>query len=434
MIKRFLRILLAVCLVSFSDLSAQIPEQVIKVVVSPDHDNWQYSTGEKVKYTVHVFYHQNYLKGVKAWYEFGPEKMEFIKKDSLVLEGKPFSIDGGTMKSPGFLRCIVTVDFEGKKYRGLATAGFSASDIQPTVTLPDDFREFWETAKSELAKIPVSARMTLLPEKCTDNINVYHVSLLNIGNSKIYGILSVPRKEGKYPAVLEVPGAGVRAYSPDINLADRGVITFVIGIHGIPVNMDPGVYLDLGAGALREYWTFNMDNRERYYYKRVYLGCVRANDFLTSLPQYDGINLAVMGGSQGGALSIITASLDPRVKYLGAFYPALCDVTGYLSGRAGGWPHFFDRNNKQYHNTAEKMKTIPYYDVVNFARNMRVPGYYSWGFNDETCPPTSMFAAYNCIPSDKTLALYLETGHWTYPEQNAKLQNWILEMLAKNGH
>ena len=413
-------------------LSAQLPEQLVRIVVTPDHEDWQYNTGEKVTFTVQVFYHMNYLKGSKTWYETGPEKMEAYRKDSLILDGKPFKVDGGTLKTPGFLRCIVTVDYEGKKYRGLATAGFNVDQIKPTVSLPEDFGSFWEAAKKELSLVPVGARMTLIPERCTENINVYHVSLQNIGNSKIYGIVSIPRKEGRYPAVLEVPGAGVRAYAPDIALAEKGVITFVIGIHGIPVNLDPGVYLDLGSGALREYWTFNMDNKDRYYYKRVYLGCLRANDFLVSLPQYDGASLAVTGGSQGGALSIITASLDPRVKFLGAFYPALCDVTGYLSGRAGGWPHFFDRNNLNFHNTREKLQTIAYYDVANFARNIKVPGFYSWGFNDETCPPTSMYAAYNLISAEKNLNLFLETGHWTYPEQNSMLQKWILGRLTGN--
>jgi cephalosporin-C deacetylase-like acetyl esterase len=357
--------------------------------------------------------------------------MEPVKKDSVILDGKPFVLEGGTLSSPGFLRCLVTVDYEGRKYRGLATAGFDPSAIKPSVGLPADFTTFWESAKKELSRVPLNARMTLIPERCTENVNVYLVNLQNIGNSRLYGIISIPRKEGKYPAILEVPGAGVRAYSPDVNLAERGVITFVIGIHGVPVTMDPGVYFDLGGGALREYWTFNMDNKDRYYYKRVYLGCVRANDFITSLPQFDGTNLAVMGGSQGGALSIITASLDPRVRYLAAQYPALCDVTGYLSGRAGGWPHFFDKNNVMYHNIKEKLETIQYYDVVNFAREIKVPGFYTWGFNDETCPPTSMYAAYNMINAPKTLHLALETGHWTFPEQNIKMHNWLVENLTK---
>ena len=420
------------CLLATVQLSAQIPEQLVKIIVTPDNENWQYAEGRKVRFTVQVLHHYQGMKGIFAHYEVGPEKMEPVLRDSVVLDGEPFTVDAGTLKSPGFLRCVVTVGFEGRRYRGLATAGFSPEKITPTVDYPSDFLSYWQTAKAELAKVPVNARMTLMPEKCTEDVNVYHVSLQNFGNSRLYGILAVPRKEGRFPAVLEVPGAGVRAYNPDITLAARGFITFVVGIHGIPVTMDPGIYIDLGSGALREYWTFNMDNRDRYYYKRVYLGCVRANDFITSLPQFDGTNLAVTGGSQGGALSIITASLDKRVKFLGAYYPALCDVTGYLYGRAGGWPHFFDRNNSVYHNIREKLETIRYYDVVNFARNLDVPGFYSWGFNDETCPPTFMFAAYNQIVAPKKLFLVHETGHWTYPEQGNRLTEWITEMLTQN--
>lgn len=66
---------------------------------------------------------------------------------------------------------------------------------------------------------------------------------------------------------------------------------------------------------------------------------------------------------------------------------------------------------------------------MNFSRNIKVSGYYTRGFNDETCPPTSMFAAYNPIDSPKTLNLVPETGHSTYPGQNIKLNNWLIEQL-----
>ena len=164
-----------------------------------------------------------------------------------------------------------------------------------------------------------------MPERCTENVNVYHVNLQNYRlNTRLYGILCVPKKEGKYPAILQVPGAGARPYNGDIANAEKGFITFQIGIHGIPVNMDVSVYNNLMAGALAGYWNYNLDDKDRYYYKRVYLGCVRANDFIASLPQYDGTNLGVTGGSQGGALSIVTAALDPRVKYLAALLSGAC--------------------------------------------------------------------------------------------------------------
>ena len=425
-------LLLFILIASQHLLLAQPIEQRIKVVVAPDHSDWTYKANEKVKFTISVLKDGNPLKSVKVKYEVGLEKMEPMKIDSSVVPSGVMSIDGGTLKTGGFLRCIAIARVDGKDYRGLGTAGFDPQMIQPTVENPEDFKQFWEQAKAALAKIPVDAKMTLLPERCTENVNVYHVNLQNFRlGSRLYGILCVPKKEGKYPALLKVPGAGVRPYAGDVALAEKGIITFEIGIHGIPVTMEPSVYTDLGGSALNGYFNYNLDNRDRYYYKRVYMGCVRANDFLVSLPQYDGTHLAVTGGSQGGALSIVTAALDGRVKHLAAFYPALSDVTGYLNGRAGGWPHIFDKNNLPFNNLKEKKETVKYYDVVNFAREVKVPGLYSWGFNDETCPPTSMYAAYNVISAPKELFLALETGHWTYPEQREKFYEWLLEHLKK---
>lgn len=409
---------------------AQPAEKFVKVIVAPDHDNWTYQPGEKVKFTITVLQNGNPVEDAKIRYEIGPEKMSPEKKKSDVLSKGVTTVDGGTLKSPGFLRCIAIAEVDGVEYRGLATAGFDPLKIKPTVENPADFVKFWDEAKAEAAKIPMDPTMTLIPEKSTEKVNVYHVSFQNYRNrSRIYGILCVPKKEGKYPALLRVPGAGIRPYGGDVANAEEGIITLEIGIHGIPVNLDPGVYTDLAAGALNGYQYFNLDNRDLYYYKRVYLGCVRANDFLVSLPQYDGVNLGVNGGSQGGALSIITAGLDPRVKYLAAYYPALSDVTGYLNGRAGGWPHIFAASNLPENDLKEKRETVKYYDVVNFARLVKIPGFYSWGFNDETCPPTSMYAAYNVVEAPKELYLALETGHWTYPEQRDRFNDWITGKL-----
>ncbi|GHB59999.1 acetylxylan esterase [Persicitalea jodogahamensis] len=408
---------------------AQPAERFVKVIVAPDHADWAYTPGDKVKFTISVLKSGNPVKGAVVRYEVGPEKMPATAKETKTLANGTLTVDGGTMKSPGFLRCIAIADIDGVEYRGLGTAGFGPEQIKPTAADPADFDQFWTKAKEDLAKIPLDAEMTLLPDRCTETVNVYHVNLRNFQNSRLYGVLSVPKKEGKYPALLHVPGAGVRAYYGDVNNAEKGVITLQIGIHGVPVTMDPEVYDNLRYGALNGYQNFNLDDKDQFYYKRVYLGCVRANDFLTSLPQFDGRNLAVTGGSQGGALSIITAALDGRVKWLGAFYPALSDVTGYLHGRAGGWPHYFATNSLDFNNKKDKIATTGYYDVVNFARRVKIPGQYSWGFNDETCPPTSMYAAYNVISAPKSLYLALDTGHWTYPEQRDMMNDWLLEHL-----
>ena len=109
--------------------------------------------------------------------------------------------------------------------------------------MPEDFMTYWESALSEARKIPLEPKMEIIPSSCTDKVNVYQVSFQNIRpGSRTYGILCIPKKEGKYPALLRVPGAGVRAYYGDIETASKGAITLEIGIHGISVTMSNDYY------------------------------------------------------------------------------------------------------------------------------------------------------------------------------------------------
>lgn len=423
---RFLTTLCCCLFVSLASFSQSRSMQPIQVLVSPDKPDWTYQPNQEATFKIQVLKHQVPLTDIEISYAVGPEKMQPTHEGKLKLKNGS-GIIKGKLSGPGFLRCEANVTIDGNTYRGIATAGYAPLDIQPTQKLPDDFQEFWNTAKEKAAKIPMDAKLTLLPERCTETVDVFQVNIQNamVGN-RLYGILAKPKKEGKYPAVLSVPGAGVRPYAGIIDLAEKGIITLQIGIHGIPVTYEAGLYADLGSGALRGYPFFNLDNRDNYYYNKVYLGCVRAIDFLYSLPQFDAKNLLVWGGSQGGALAIVTASLDDRVKGLVALYPALSDLTGYLHHRAGGWPHMFKTDV-----TDEKIKVSSYYDVVNFARNLKVPGFYTWGYNDDTCPPTSYYSAYNVINAPKELYLVQETGHWTYPEQQQKIREWILKHVGK---
>jgi cephalosporin-C deacetylase len=408
----------------------------VQVRVHPDREGWTYVPGDSVIFHITAIRDGFPVPKTQVSYKIGPEMMPPTVEKNALIPPEGLWVQSGTMKEPGFLRCVATVEFEGKTYRGLATAGFSPEKIKPTAEDPADFDAFWNTGKEALARLPLDAKLIPLPEYSTPNVDCYHVNLQNVGSSsaasRLYGILCEPKADGKFPALLNVPGAGVRPYRGLVDMAEKGLITFQIGIHGIPVNLDPSLYDSLRAGALDGYWTYGLDNKERYYYRRVYLGCVRANDFLVGRPKWDGSNLMVTGGSQGGALSIVTAGLDPRVKGLAAYYPALSDLTGYLQGRAGGWPHMFRSEKDPTLRLKEKVETSRYYDVVNFARRVRVPGLYTWGYNDETCPPTTMFSAYNVVQSRKKLLLALETGHNNVAEQVERVNRWI-ETFLKTG-
>ena len=217
-------------------LFAQPQVQFIKVSVVPDSHNWSYELNKKAKFDVAVTQNGIPVQDADIRYELSFDMMPAFKTGNLTLKDGNTQIDGGTMKTPGFLRCRVFAKYNGKEYEGRGTAGFAPETIQPTVQMPNDFQEFWNKAKADNARIPMDAKLRLLPERCTEKTNVYELNFQNFRTgSRMYGILCVPKTPGKYPALLRVPGAGVRPYAGDIKNADKGMITLEMGIHGIQI-------------------------------------------------------------------------------------------------------------------------------------------------------------------------------------------------------
>ncbi len=419
-------LILFCCLFAFT-LAAQIRGNEIRVVVSPDKPDWIYQPGEKCTFTIQVYKAQNLLPGAIIDYDMGPERYPDVQKKDVVLKDGKLTVSG-KMDTPGFYRCAVKARVNGNEYKGMATAGYAPEKIKPYTTEPSDFLSYWNNVINEARETPLSPRMVLLPERCTDKVNVYEVSYQNIRpGSRTFGILCVPKAPGKYPALLRVPGAGVRPYYGDVNTAEKGAITLEIGIHGVSVTQPQAFYDLLSNGAVNGYFYQNTDNRDGMYYKRVFVGAVRGVDFITSLPEFDGKNLGVTGSSQGGALSVVTAALDNRVTFYAAIHPAMCDHQAARFNVAGGWPHYFEYNTKP---TEAQISTADYYDVVNFARHIQIPGWYSWGYNDDVCPPTSMFAAFNTVNAPKTFCPYEETAHYWYQEQYDAWNQWLYRQMG----
>ena len=397
-------------------LQAQIRGSEIQVLVQPDHQDWTYKTGEKATFTVSVLKSGTQLDNVSIDLAAGPEMYQDVKRQTLLKDGTMKL--SGMMKQPGFYRVDVTAHVGGKDYKGACGAAFSPEQLQPSTLLPKDFSDFWQDAIREARQTPLEPTKRLLPERCTKDVNVYEVSFYNTKwGSRTYGILCVPVKEGKYPALLRVPGAGVRPYGGDIYTASQGAITLEIGIHGIPVTMEQGIYDDLHNGALSGYWEFGMDDRDKSYYKHVIIGCIRALDYIEEYTPWNGKECGVTGSSQGGFLSLATAGLDKRITFYAPVHAALCDHTNSLKGIACGWPHYFYWNKGK--GMEKQIETSRYYDGVNFARLItdKQHGWFSFGYNDDVVPPTTAWATYNTVTGPKEISPYQATWHFWFQEQ-----------------
>ena len=396
----------------------------------PDHADWLYKTGEKAKAEV-SFCLYGIPQNVEVSYEIGPDMMPATSSGKTMLKNGRAVIDIGTMKKPGFLDLRLKATVGDKTYQHHVKVGFSPEQLKPYTKNPTDFDAFWQKNLEEARKTPVSVTCKYVEKYSTNDTDCYLLKLKVDQRHSIYGYLTKPKAAGKYPVVLCPPGAGIKTIKEpmrNIYYAKNGFIRLEMEIHGLNPEMTEEQFKEITAAFNHEngYLTNSLDDKDNYYMKHVYVACVRAIDYLTSLPEWDGKNVFVQGGSQGGALSLITAGLDPRVTACVANHPALSDMAGYLDHRAGGYPHFNQLKNML---TPEKVETMAYYDVVNFARRISCPVYLTWGYNDNVCPPTTSYIVWNLITAPKESLITPINEHWTSEATNYNQMIWLKSQI-----
>lgn len=432
------RILLTitVCIMTILSMAENYPYRSdLLWVTEPDHPDWIYRTGEKAKIKISLFKYGIPQDGITVRYETGSELMPSDKTGSIVLKNGKAEINIGTLDKPGFRDCIFSVMINGRKYSHHVKVGFSPDKIKPYTEMPDGFMDFWKNNIKEASEFPLKYTKEKAEEYCTEKINCYLIKLqLNNRGQAVYGYLFYPKnaKPGSCPVVLSPPGAGIKTIKEPLRhkyYAEEGFIRLEFEIHGLNPTMSEEQFKEISNafnGKENGYLTNGLDNKDNYYMKRVYLSCLRCIDLLTSLPEWDGKNVIVQGGSQGGALAMITAGLDKRVTACVVNHPALSDMAGYMAGRAGGYPHFFRTRGMD---TKEKLETMSYYDVVNFARLIKADTFMTWGFNDNTCPPTTSYAVYNTLECNKEALITPINEHWTSEETERGNLEWIKKHL-----
>lgn len=404
-------------------------------VTVPDHADWLYKTGEKANIEIQ-FYKYGIPRNGEVTYTVGNDLLGTDTKGTVTLKNGRAKINIGTKKTPGFRDVMLTMKLDGQSYTHHVKVGFSPEKIQPFTQEPKDFNTFWQGNLDELAKIPLSYTKEIAKEYCTDKVDCYLVKIpVSRRKQCVYGYLFYPKnaQPGKHPVVLCPPGAGIKTIKEPLRhkyYAENGFIRLEIEIHGLDPRLPKETFDDISRAFNSDatgYLENGIDNRDRYYMKHVYLALVRCIDLLTSLPEWDGRNVAVQGGSQGGALALVAAGLDKRVNLCVVNHPALSDMAGYTEkGRTGGYPHF-NRMTGLY--TPSNISTMAYYDVVNFARKVKATTYMTWGYNDNTCPPTTSYAVWNTLNCEKESLITPINEHWTSDATEYGQMVWIKKHL-----
>jgi len=288
---------------------------------------------------------------------------------------------------------------------------------KPARQEPSDFDEFWAATLKAARQVPLRADFKPA-EAHLSLIEAFDVTFPGFGGQPIKGWLLLPRqRSGRLPCVVEYIGyGGGRGLPLDwLTYAAAGYAHFVMDTRGQGSAWRTGDTPDPepegGNPQYPGFMTRGVLNPASYYYRRVFTDAVRAVETARSHPAVDPERIAATGGSQGGGITLAVAGLVPDLAGVMPDVPFLCHYR-----RATEIVDSFPYNEisqycRQHRDKVETVfETLSYFDGMNFAVRATAPALFSVALMDETCPPSTVFAAYNYYAAQKDIWV------WSYNE------------------
>ena len=347
------------------------------------------------------------------------DKPGFVRIEALIVDksGKAYRKSfRGDPNTPEGKKALNAWERKDKRVFFDGGAGVEPETLQ-SVPEPKDFDAFWARRRARLAKVPLEAEKKEL-KNYSKSMNVYAVSIKCAGPHPSTGYLSVPKKPGKYPVKVSFHGYGHtypnkgHVVSPIVGSDDT--IYFNFSPHGYELGREPEYYDEFFRSICSGGRTFGFDDKqnadpETSYFSGYTYRIMRALEWLKTLPEWDGKNLIVGGGSMGGMQSIWAADLDKDVSLARPSIPWNCDIGGRdtLKRLISSW---------YIHETP----ALRYYDPVNLAKriskNCKVEITRA-GLGDYCCPPSGVSILFNNIPGPKKINWVQGSTHGYVPPE-----------------
>lgn len=372
-----------------------------------------YAPGEKITLQIRTLQDGKPLAGQRLNWKRTGDDARSETGHAVSSETEPLILTT-SMVQPGFVRFEVwAVDEQGKPVtdaKGLPVrfdggAGIEPQKLTQAVPEPADFDQFWEAQIAKLKEVPVKATLTEVAS--TDPAFVtYDVKIDCPGERPVSGYLTKPRNAA--PQSLKANGTymgyGVSSAKP---YTSPGTLMLCINAHGIENGREPEYYKGLPLGK----YGFDADENakpETSYFLGILLRVVRSLEFLKEQPEWNGKDLIVSGGSQGGFQAIAGAALDKDVTKCFVNVPWFCDLGGPSAGRIKGW-------------RPDDADGLAYFDTVNLAKRVKAATTISAGLGDYVCPPSGVAVLYNNLGGEKRLEFVQGKTHQFTPKNSQKL-------------
>jgi cephalosporin-C deacetylase len=338
-----------------------------------------------------------------------------LKTGQLRLDSGKFAFIPYVATSPGFVHFSAAQKRESF-YVGAAFDPFSIQPIEPENA---DFDAFWGAQKAALAAVPLSVNVQNRDTTAFAFRYSFDIGLTD--GKRVYGYISIPRGNGFYPAIIQMPAFGnaPNVVGDDATLTERGgVISINLNIHNnLPTAPGPANYLAINA-----------DNPANFYLKHAILGVIKTIDYLQTRPDFNG-QVGIVGVSQGGGLALLAAGIENRISLLVSAYPAFCGHPNLKYGKPSGFPSYWRLAQSLNLDPNIVLNTVKYYDGVTAAKRFKGVSWTMLSYLDDVCNASTLYEAYNQLKGQKLFTNVLSKGHVDSPDEYAQ-SNFPVGMYA----
>jgi cephalosporin-C deacetylase len=286
---------------------------------------------------------------------------------------------------------------------------------------PADFDAYWERALAEMHA--TKPEVELVPAKIqTSFAECFHLYFTGVRGARVHAKLLRPRGSRiKSPALLQFHGYSMNSgdFAQKLAWVAAGFVVAALDCRG-----QGGLSEDVGGvrgNTLQGHIIRGLDDEpDALLFRHIFLDTAELARIVASMPEVDPERLGAMGHSQGGALTLACAALEPRIKRASPVYPFLSDYRRvWEMGLAKDAYHelslLFRRHDPTHERADHWFTRLGYIDVQHLAPRIQAEVMMAIGLMDEVCPPSSQFAAYNKIRSKKSRVLYPDFGHENLP-------------------
>ncbi|WP_199624766.1 acetylxylan esterase [Paenibacillus alkalitolerans] len=297
---------------------------------------------------------------------------------------------------------------------------------------PADFDEYWSRAVAEMQA--ADAQVELAPSEFqVPFAECFDLYFTGVRGARVHAKYVRPKHAASpHPAVLQFHGYSGNSgdWADKLIYASLGYSVAALDVRG-----QGGTSEDTGGvkgTTLKGHIIRGLDDHpDQLLFRHVFLDTAQLAGIVMGFPEVDETRVGAAGGSQGGALTIACAALEPRIKRLAPVFPFLSDYKRVWEMDLAKDAYeelkvFFRYHDPQHQREDEIFYKLGYIDIQHLADRIRGEVLMAVGLMDTICPPSTQFAAYNKITAPKSLEIYPDFGHEHLPRFNDKALQFML--------